>query len=197
MTMHRLALLLLLFALALACAERDGPTAPAEAAGPDPLAGAEKAEGQIDEAFLRSVVEALSDDALEGRGPGSDGDEAARAYIAHVLEEHGIEPGAGEGWEQPIDLVGLTSHMPPTWGFVRNGETVSFHWWDEYIAATGVQEESVTVDEAEVVFVGYGIEAPEEDWDDFKGADVSGKILLFLNNDPDWDPELFSGERRL
>ncbi len=60
-----------------------------------------------------------------------------------------------------------------------------------------MQEERVEVEDAEVVFVGYGIQAPEYDWDDYKGADLEGKILLMMNNDPDWDPELFEGETRL
>jgi Zn-dependent M28 family amino/carboxypeptidase len=60
-----------------------------------------------------------------------------------------------------------------------------------------VQKDEVAIEDAEVVFVGYGIEAPEEGWDDFKGVDVAGKILLMMNSDPDWDPALFAGQRRL
>ncbi len=62
---------------------------------------------------------------------------------------------------------------------------------------SGVQRERATVKDAEVVFVGYGMQAPEYDWDDYKGADLTGKVLLMMNNDPDWDPELFAGETRL
>ena len=63
--------------------------------------------------------------------------------------------------------------------------------------ASGLQESQASIFGAEVVFVGYGIQAPEHDWDDFKGADLRGKVLLMLNNDPDWDPDLFAGESRL
>ena len=87
--------------------------------------------------------------------------------------------------------------MPETWSFRKDGQTWDAAWWDEYIAASGVQEESVSIEDAEIVFVGYGIQAPEENWDDFKGADLEGKLLLMLNNDPDWDPGMFGGERRL
>ncbi|MGB5399327.1 MAG: M28 family peptidase, partial [Thermoanaerobaculia bacterium] len=69
--------------------------------------------------------------------------------------------------------------------------------WDDFIAGSGVQSEKALIDDAELVFVGYGIEAPEYDWDDIKGADLEGKVLLMMNNDPDWDPELFEGDRRL
>ncbi len=94
-------------------------------------------------------------------------------------------------------MVGLTSEMPETWT-VRGGDgRVDLRFRDDYIGATGVIERSVSIAEAGIVFVGYGITAPEEDWDDFKGADVSGKILLMLNNDPDWDPDLFGGVTRL
>ena len=61
----------------------------------------------------------------------------------------------------------------------------------------GAQQAEISVEDAEVVFVGYGIQAPEENWDDLKDTDLSGKILLMLNDDPDWDPELFGGERKL
>ncbi len=95
-------------------------------------------------------------------------------------------------------MVGVTTELPEKWEF-RNGKGlgISLHRADEFIGGSGVQRSAAVVDDAEVVFVGYGIEAPEEDWDDFKGADLEGKILLMLNDDPDWDPELFAGERKL
>ena len=87
--------------------------------------------------------------------------------------------------------------MPKQWTFKRGGKSVSFKWWDQYIAGSGVQEEKASIKNAEVVFVGYGIQAPEYGWDDFKGQDLKGKVLLMLNNDPDWSPELFAGNTRL
>jgi len=74
---------------------------------------------------------------------------------------------------------------------------VELAWWDDYIAETGLQEARAGVRDAELVFVGYGIQAPEHDWDDFKGADLAGKVLVMLNNDPDWDDALFAGRTRL
>jgi Zn-dependent M28 family amino/carboxypeptidase len=161
-------------------------------------AGARDAAGAIDEATLSSIVAALSDDALGGRGPATDGDRKTREYLIGYLAALGYEPGGPAGsWEQPIDVVGITSHMPETWSFRGTGGTIGFAWWDDYIASSGVQEESVAIDGAEVVFVGYGIVAPEEGWDDIKGADLRGKVLLMLNNDPDWSEDLFAGEKRL
>jgi len=87
--------------------------------------------------------------------------------------------------------------QPESWTFQGHGETKTFKQWDEFIIGSGVQAERAEVNDAEIVFVGYGIQAPEYDWDDYKGADLEGKILLMMNNDPDWDPELFEGETRL
>lgn len=149
--------------------------------------------------FLRHVVAYLGDDRLEGRGPGTRGDRLARTFLAHRLDGIGFEPGAPGGrWEQPFPIVGMTAAMPEQWVFRgRDGREAKFRWRVDYMAGSGEQEPEVIVDHGEVVFVGYGIEAPEEGWDDFKGADLRGKIVLMLNNDPDWDPGLFAGERRL
>jgi Zn-dependent M28 family amino/carboxypeptidase len=152
----------------------------------------------IDADALASVVTQLADYALQGRGPSSLGDRAARRFIRRSLQEIGLEAGGpGGSWEQPIALVGIETRMPGVWSFRGAGRDLALEWWNDYIAASGVQEDEVAIDGAEVVFVGYGIAAPEEGWDDFKGADLHGKILLMLNNDPDWDPRLFAGERRL
>jgi Zn-dependent M28 family amino/carboxypeptidase len=161
--------------------------------------GADTAADLITPENLRAHVAYLASDRLGGRGPGTEGDALARDYLAGQLEAMGFAPGAPGGtWEQPFSLVGVTAKMPSHWVFKSpEGKEIAFQWWDEYIAASGVQSPKVNVDEAEVVFVGYGIQAIEESWDDFKGADLEGKILLMLNNDPDWDPGLFQGKRRL
>jgi Zn-dependent M28 family amino/carboxypeptidase len=96
-----------------------------------------------------------------------------------------------------MEIVGITSKAPRKWSFLGGRRGVVLSWWDDFIAASGVQEESAEFSLAELVFVGYGIEAPEYGWNDYKDVDVSGKVLLMLNNDPEWDPELFAGERRL
>ncbi len=160
--------------------------------------GAREAAEAIDAETLSSVVDALADDALRGRGPSSKGDRQARQFIVDFLRETGFEAGGPDGsWEQKIGLVGITSQMPESWSFRGDGGDLSLAFWDEYIAASGVQEESIDIGDTEVVFVGYGITAPEENWDDFKGADLEGKVLLMLIIDPDWDPGLFAGDIRL
>jgi len=189
-----------------ACAPQseEGAEEPA-AAGEEPAAeawtlpeGAEEAAQVITADALRQPIAYLSDDRLEGRAPGTEGDRSARRYLIEQFQALGLEPAAADGtWEQKFEIVGITTQSPDTWSFKTEGESVELAFWDEFIAGTGVQEEKSSIDGAELVFVGYGIEAPEYDWDDYAGADLTGKVLVMLNNDPHWDPELFEGERRL
>ncbi len=161
-------------------------------------AAAEKAAAVIDEASMKGPVRFLADDLLEGRGPATRGDRLTQLYLGTTLEYLGFEPAFGKGgYLQPFDVVSVTADVPKTWDFRKGGQSLALKFWDQYIAASGVQEAKAALDNAEVVFVGYGIDAPEHKWDDFKGADLKGKILLMLNNDPDWDPQLFEGNRRL
>ena len=146
---------------------------------------------------MRAVVAEISSDAYGGREPGTEGDEQARRYLAGRLEALGYAPGAGDGYQQPFDLIGITAAQPQRWTFHRGDDTRELEQRAEYIVGSGVQGESAAIDDAELVFVGYGIEAPEYQWDDFGDADLEGKVLVMLNNDPDWDPDLFEGERRL
>jgi Zn-dependent M28 family amino/carboxypeptidase len=165
-------------------------------------AAAEKAAAVIDEASLEGPVRFLADDLLEGRGPASRGDHLSQLYLGTTLQYLGFEPAfdatSGKGsYVQPFDVVSVTADVPKTWDFRKAGQSLTLKFWDQYVSASGVQEAKSSFDNAEVVFVGYGITAPEHKWDDFKGANLKGKILLMLNNDPDWDPQLFEGTRRL
>jgi hypothetical protein len=179
---------------------RESPTvsSPPPSSSPSPPATALAASRTITAEFLRDQVTRISADAFEGRAPATPGDRAARAYLVGQLTALGLEPGPGPGvWEQPVDLVSVTTTMPKLWTFERGKQSLALAWSEQYIAGSGTQAASGAVDRAEVVFVGYGIVAPEYGWDDFKGRDVQGKILLVLNNDPDWDPALFGGTTRL
>ena len=159
---------------------------------------AEQAAEEITGDYMRSIVVEISDDRYEGRGPGSEGDAMARAYLAKRMEELELEPAAEDGsWEQPFDLVGVNSSQPDSWTFEGHGQSLTLKQWDQFIVGGGIQEARAELDGAELVFVGYGIQAPEYDWDDYKGVDLTGKVLVMMNNDPDWDPDLFGGETRL
>jgi Zn-dependent M28 family amino/carboxypeptidase len=147
---------------------------------------------------IEAPIRYLADDLLEGRGPSTRGDMLARLYLATQLEELGYEPGGVNGsYQQPFDLVGTNAQMPANWTFRTKDQSVDFKWSTDYLAGSGVQSDHGEIRDAELVFVGYGIEAPEYQWNDFKGMNLKGKVLVMLNNDPDWDPKLFAGKTRL
>ncbi len=195
--------LAVLFSLALAACSQSEPPATEPTAVVSDSAGAgntaaEAAAAQISGEYMRKIVKEISQDKYEGRGPGSRGDVAARQYLAAEFEAMGLEPGAADGsWEQAFDLVGVHTDQPDEWTFLRGDNSLTLKQWDQYVVSSGLQAERAEFENAEVVFVGYGIQAPEYDWDDFKGQDLTGKVLLIMNNDPEWDPELFAGETRL
>ncbi|XXF75858.1 M20/M25/M40 family metallo-hydrolase [Myxococcaceae bacterium GXIMD 01537] len=168
------------------------------AEGPPPATPAEKAAAQsIQEHMLRAHVGFLAHDLLEGRGPGTRGDALAQAYIASQFEALGLKPAGTNGYLQTFEMVGITAR-PETMNVSAHGgraTTLKFH--DDFIAISGVQTPEARLDESELVFVGYGIVAPEYQWDDFKGQDLKGKTVLILNNDPEDDPQLFAGKARL
>jgi Zn-dependent M28 family amino/carboxypeptidase len=163
-----------------------------------PSAVAQVAKAQINPATLRAPIRILASDEFEGRGPATRGDALARLYLATELETLGLKPGGEKGgWEQPFDIVGVKAKLPASWDFTGKSGAVSLKLGDDYIAGSGVQTPTAAIENAPLVFVGYGIEAPEYQWNDFKGVDVKGKVLVMLNNDPDWDPKLFAGNTRL
>ena len=165
---------------------------------PVPRAVEQAARSNITRAVLEAPIRFLSSDLLEGRGPGTRGDELTRLYLQTRLEGLGLKPAFANGaWQQPFDIVGIKSTFPKSWSFQGKSGRADLSWRDDYIAASGLQSPSVAVPDSELVFVGYGIQAPEFKWDDFKGVNLTGKILVIMNNDPDWDPNLFAGKRRL
>ena len=184
------------FVLAVAALTIAGVGSAQEA--PIPGAVEQAARSYITRASLEAPIRLLSSDLLEGRGPATRGDQLARLYLQTRLEGMGYQPAFANGaWQQPFDIVGITGQFPRSWTFQGRSERVDLTWRDDYIAGSGVQSESVSIEDAELVFVGYGIQAPEFRWDDFKGVNLAGKILLMMNNDPDWDANLFAGKRRL
>ncbi len=152
----------------------------------------------ITESAIRADVKFLADDLLEGRGPGTRGDGLAQKYIATRFQLMGLQPAAPEGgWIQNVPLVGVTTRPPEQLDFTSGATTRSLKHQDDYIVTCGTADENVRFDDVELVFVGYGIQAPEFDWDDFRDVDVRGKVLLVMNNDPADDPQLFAGRTRL
>jgi Zn-dependent M28 family amino/carboxypeptidase len=190
------ALCIVILASFTACKKAETP-APSKPASPF-TAEADTAAKTISADYLRDQITHISSDEFQGRGPGTPGDRAARAYLIEQLKGLGLQPGGGaDQWEQPVELIGTKPDMPKQWTFKHGAKTLSLKWWDQYMAGSGIETDRGEIKNAEIVFVGYGIQAPEYGWDDFKGQDLKGKVLLMLNNDPDWDPALFAGTTRL
>ena len=168
------------------------------AVSPVMLTAPERAAARtINADVLRGHIRFLSSDLLGGRGPATPGDRLAQQYIAAQMEAIGLQPGAPDGgWLQPLDIVGITSHNPDVASVTKGGDKVDLKYKDDYIAFSGVGTPEARVENAEIVFVGYGIVAPEYQWDDYKGVDLKGKVLLMMNNDPAADPKLFAGKTR-
>jgi hypothetical protein len=140
----------------------------------------------------------LSDDLLEGRAPGSRGERLATRYIAAQMESLGLVPAGEAGsYFQKVPLVALTPSLPKTVTITRAAGHFDLTTGSELVIAAGTQAKSARIEGAQVVFVGYGIVAPEYQWDDYKDVDVKGKVVLVMNNDPASDPALFAGKTRL
>src|SRR5438034_935120 len=170
--------------ISVGCAGAPGPAAtPATLAAPIPA---------VSTAAMDAHLKYLADDLLEGRAPATRGGRLAAKYIAAQFAALGLEPAGSDGsYFQPVALVGMTPHPSLVWG--KGGATRSLAYLDDFVA-WAERPESHIVAGAEVVFVGYGIEASEWQWDDYKGADVRGKVLLMLVNDPGLqDSTIFNG----
>jgi len=143
---------------------------------------------------IKSTIKFLSDDGFEGRAPGSRGGELAAKYIANQLEMTGIKPGNKGSYFQPVSLVAVKADPNTT---LNVGDS-SYKFGNDFVAFTGAQTETVNLN-AELVFVGYGVDAPEQKWNDYKGAatDYLGKILVMMVNDPPAtaaEPNLFGAK---
>jgi len=159
----------------------------------------EKAAESITKENLMQPIEVLSSDEFQGRSTGTVGEEKTVDYLTEKFREMGLNGGMPDGgYIQDVPLIGQTTGQDATLRITKNGSTLhEFGYYDDFMAWPSNLEENVSIDDAELVYVGYGIQAPEENWDDFKEADVKGKVLVVKNNDPNENPDLFKGETRL
>ena len=155
----------------------------ARSSGGTNTADADTAAQVITANALLQHIEDLSADSMQGRAPGTPGEEKATAYMESQFRSLGLEPGNPDGsFVQKVDLVGYTAH--PTVKLSANGKTVALRYPDDFIANSRHERPETKIDNSDIVFVGYGIVAPEYGWDDYKGVDVKGKTILMLVNDP-------------
>lgn len=151
----------------------------------------------IDEQAWRGHVERLASDEFEGRAPGTVGEEKTLAYIEAQFRAAGLEPGAGGSYRQAVPLVEVTPRPDPTLEVRGAAGALSLRYGEDYVAWTRRPVAESRVTDAELVFAGYGIVAPEYGWDDYAGLDVKGKVVLVLVNDPGYatgDAALFTGK---
>ena len=141
----------------------------------------------IDAANLAQTVRTLASDQFEGRAPGTAGEDRTIGYLVGRLQALGLEPaGIDGGWTQPVPLLHTRLGTPTTLAFDRGGKAMPLaSGTDIYVSSLQPKDRAV-VDKAPLVFVGYGVSAPERGWDDFKGQDLKGKVAVFLVNDPDF-----------
>ncbi|MDB6165041.1 MAG: oppA 3, partial [Lacunisphaera sp.] len=145
-------------------------------------------------------VKVLASDEFEGRAPGSPGEEKTVAYLVGEIKKIGLQPGNPDGtFIQNAPLVGITS--TPTLTFTTDGRMVPMENINEFVGPSSRLVPHVEAKEVGVVFVGYGVVAPEFGWDDYKGVDVRGKMVVMLINDPpvtgadgQLDPKVFGGK---
>ena len=143
---------------------------------------------------LTQDIKTLSSDAFEGRGPATPGEDKTIAYIAQQMQAAGLQP-AGDvengkrGWYQKVPLLRATIKDPnPKLVLTVGGRAMPLTQGEQVaVRAPLTGQKHVTINNAPLVFVGYGVTAPERKWDDFKGLDVKGKILVVLVNDPDFE----------
>ena len=171
-------------ALALSCSTSAPPTSsgnpPSSASS---TADTKAALDSIKGDELLSHIKALASDEYEGRAPGTPGEEKTVNYLTAQFQKIGLKPGNPDGtYIQKVPLAGYTP--TPTMSFTVGGKALPFDYSTDYIARSLRYVPDVKVENSDVVFVGYGVVAPEYGWDDYKGVDVKGKTVVFLINDP-------------
>ena len=144
---------------------------------------------QLSEATMKEVTRELSSDAFEGRAPGTPGEEKTVAYLAAQFAKAGLEPGNNGSWFQDVPLVEIAaSNFEP---LTIAGKAYAFG--SDWVGVTYREVPRMDLDASEIVFVGYGVNAPEKGWNDYAGIDMRGKTALILVNDPDWEAQGLTG----
>jgi Zn-dependent M28 family amino/carboxypeptidase len=143
---------------------------------------------------MQDVVGALASDEFEGRAPGTPGEEKTVALLIERFQAAGLEPGNKGSWTQDVPLVEITAENVSPLTFTGGKAPMSLAYGSEFVAGSYRVQPKIAVTDSDVVFVGYGINAPEKGWNDYAGLDVKGKTVVILVNDPDWQVAEAKGE---
>ena len=174
----------------------DAPaTPPAPAAAPAP-APAKPFSEAITAPVYAEYLKTLASDEFEGRGPGSIGERATVAYLEDQFKQLGLQPGNGDSWVQTVPMVETRADPKTTLALTVKGQPQTLAFGEQMVVGTRTTKPEVKLENAPLVFAGYGVNAPEAGWNDYEGLDVKGKVVVVLINDPGFirkDPGLFKG----
>ncbi len=137
---------------------------------------------------MSEITRVLASDEFQGRSMGGPGEEKSVAYLIDQFKAAGLEPGGENGgWTQTVPMIRTKLQAPMSFSVKQKGRTLPLKFPDDIYLSTVLPVEQAKIANAPMVFVGYGVTAPERDWDDFKGVDLKGKVAVFLVNDPDFE----------
>ena len=179
------------FAVLLSVAACSGSN---KAAGPDAATLPDVQFPELSLKTLQDVTKELSSDAYEGRAPGTAGEEKTIAFLIKQFEAAGLKPGNNGKWTQDVPLVEVTPKDASPLTFTGGKAPVTLQYATDYVANSYRVQPKTEIKDSDVVFVGYGINAPEKGWNDYAGLDVKGKTVIILVNDPDWQTKEAKGE---
>jgi len=149
----------------------------------------EEASNSITEDALKKKIERLASDEFLGRRPFTEGEDITINYLKDEFIKMGLKPGNGDSYFQEVPMVELTATADSVINITSGTETTQLRYWEDYVALTRRVTDSVSIMDSELVFAGYGIIAPEYDWNDYDGLDVKGKTVVVLVNDPGFGKE--------
>ena len=161
-------------------------------------AGSHAFQDAIDAGDFAEHVQHLASDAFGGRGPGSDGEEKTVEYIKAQFARIGLQPGNGSDWFQTVPMVETTADESTALNLTVAGAPQVLEFGNDMVIGTRTGQAQVSIKDSGLVFVGYGVDAPEQKWNDYAGVDVKGKTVVMLVNDPGFhanDARLFDGKR--
>lgn len=149
--------------------------------------------GELSLETMQDITRELSSDAFAGRMPGTQGEELTVALLSERFAAAGLQPGNGNSWVQEVPLVEITGSNFAPLSITGAGIDLAYDYGSEWVGVTYREDPQTELADSELVFVGYGINAPERGWNDYEGVDVTGKTVVILVNDPDWETEGLEG----
>ena len=186
---------MMLLVFLTACTDDQEVTEPAD---PVTSESAQKPEKLFSESRLHNNIKTLASDEFEGRLPNTIGEEKTINFLKDQFAELGVSPGNGDSYFQQVSLVEMQADADMTMRVAAGGDSAELNYQQDMMAWTRRVVDASPLKDSEIVFVGYGVVAPEYDWNDYAGLDMTGKTALILVNDPGFatqNPELFKGNR--